>query len=342
LLQHITASKLEDGDGDPVWLKAKGDDFFRGGDFLSALNAYSAAIDIDEGMTACYSNRSACYLKLKMFAECLLDCTEVVKQIDAELASISTSNSTATALSEAVRKEIIALKVMLSKSLLRRGSTNCQMGAFANALNDYTRTNNLLFGFVGKRDSASHNSETSKDEDVEFCLPTVTKASLAADLDRIIKLNSADLLKKEGDNLFAQGKLSESWLKYGEALQLVPVHVSCLSNRSACSLARKDIQGCIDDCSCALALLKDSDTSSLQDDNHINMLNTILPSVGSEKRKSWVLKILARRGAAYVQLSLLDEAVEDFRSASGLDPTNEALKSDLNKIINYRDGKERN
>jgi hypothetical protein len=42
-----------------------------------------------------------------------------------------------------------------------------------------------------------------------------------------------------------------------------------------------------------------------------------------------------------VQLSLLDEAVEDFRSASGLDPKNEALKSDLNKIINYRDGKER-
>jgi tetratricopeptide (TPR) repeat protein len=275
-----------------------------------------------------------------MFAECLLDCSEVVKQIDAELASISSSNSTATALSEVVRKETIALKVMLSKSLLRRGTTSCQMGAFANALNDYTRTNNLLFGYGGRRDSASH-SDTSKDEDVEFCLPTVTKASLAADLDRIAKLNSADLLKKEGDNLFAEGNLSGSWLKYGEALKLVPVHVSCLSNRSACSLARKDIQGCIDDCSCALALLNDSDTPSSQEDNQINMLNSILPSVGSEKRKSWVLKILARRGAAYVQLSLLDEAVEDFRSASGLDPKNEALKSDLNKIINYRDGKER-
>jgi hypothetical protein len=42
---------------DPVWLKAKGDDFYRGGDFRSALNAYSAAIDMNENMTACYSNR---------------------------------------------------------------------------------------------------------------------------------------------------------------------------------------------------------------------------------------------------------------------------------------------
>jgi hypothetical protein len=33
---------------DPVWLKSKGDDFFRIGDHLSAINAYSAAIDADE------------------------------------------------------------------------------------------------------------------------------------------------------------------------------------------------------------------------------------------------------------------------------------------------------
>jgi len=51
---------------DPVWLKAKGDDFFRSGDCRSAVNAYSAAIDADEQMTACYSNRSACFLKLNM------------------------------------------------------------------------------------------------------------------------------------------------------------------------------------------------------------------------------------------------------------------------------------
>lgn len=51
---------------DPSWLKGKGDDFVRYGDFRSAINAYSAAIEADEQMTPCYSNRSICYLKTHM------------------------------------------------------------------------------------------------------------------------------------------------------------------------------------------------------------------------------------------------------------------------------------
>ena len=53
-----------------------GDDFYRGGDYRSALNVYSAAIDADDHMVACYANRSACYLKLDMLTECRLDCQE--------------------------------------------------------------------------------------------------------------------------------------------------------------------------------------------------------------------------------------------------------------------------
>ena len=66
---------------DPTWLKGKGDDFFRAGDVRSAINAYSAAIDADEDLTSCYSNRAACYLKLGMFVECEVDCNTAVKQI---------------------------------------------------------------------------------------------------------------------------------------------------------------------------------------------------------------------------------------------------------------------
>ena len=53
---------------------------------------------------------------------------------------------------------------------------------------------------------------------------------------------------------------------------------------------------------------------------------------GSEKRKSWTLKTLSRRAAAYLQLQDIDNAIKDFGSAVGIDPTNEALKSDLNKL----------
>lgn len=32
---------------DPIWLKGKGDEFYQKGDYKGAVNAYSAAIDID-------------------------------------------------------------------------------------------------------------------------------------------------------------------------------------------------------------------------------------------------------------------------------------------------------
>ena len=43
--------------------------------------------------------------------------------------------------------------------------------------------------------------------------------------------------------MFAEGRLVEASSKYTEALALVPMHVGCLSNRSACKLALRDIHG---------------------------------------------------------------------------------------------------
>lgn len=330
---------MDASEEDPAWLKAKGDDFYRGGDLRSALNAYSAALDMDENMVSCYSNRSACYLRLNMVAECRLDCSEGIKLIDEELSA----NNTATALPDTLVKEMITMKVMLSKLLLRRGSANCQMGIFSEALQDYTRTTNLLFGYNDKSDGSTN--KVDKYEDSEFSISGITKPSLAADVDRICRLLDADILKKEGDALFADNKLTESCLKYEKAICLVPVHVGCLSNRSACKLAMKDVHGCIDDCSKALALLSDCDSKDMGRDTisssspDINMLTAILPSAGTEKRVSWTVKTLLRRGAAYAQLNSLDDAVADYRAASALDQKNEILKSDLNKIINFREGK---
>ncbi len=54
-----------------------------------------------------------------------------------------------------------------------------------------------------------------------------------------------------------------------------------------------------------------------------------LPPVGSSKRKMWVLKTVARRGAARAALGLLAEAVADYRTACGLDPDDKALERDL-------------
>ena len=337
----LPGNNADSGDENPTWLKEKGDNFYRGGDLQSAINAYSAALDMDEKMVTCYSNRSACYLRVDMPAECRLDCTEGIKLIDEEIDNISSSGKTPANLSHTAVREITTLKMMLSKMLLRRGSANCQMGLFSEALGDYTRTDNLLFGYEEKNNTRVNEIKNYGER--EFSVTGITKPSLAADVDKICRLLDADILKKEGDALFADNKLDESCLKYEEAISLVPVHVGCLSNRSACRLAMKDVHGCIDDCSRALALLSSSTYKDVSIGTYSisasSMLKAILPAVGTEKRMSWVIKTLLRRGAAYAQLSLLDEAVEDYRTASALDQKNESLKSDLNKIINFREGK---
>ena len=281
-----------------------------------------------------------------------MDCTAGIKLIDDELAVVTSrkASMSETAKTKITNCESVSLKKMLSKLLMRRGLVNCQAGAFVEALSDFTRSYNLLFGFRGKEASGAcvgvqrHNSNNKNNgHDVEFSLPGVTKDSLLMDLEKVEKLLKAEALKKEGDTLFAEEKLSESHGKYTDALHLVPVHVGCLSNRSACSLTSKNIQSCIDDCSVALSILRDDESSSRYTcgDSQFDMLNSILPRVGSEKRTFWLVRTLLRRGAAQAQLNRLTEAIEDYSAASSLEPMNVVLKADLDKMITYQESRAR-
>ena len=60
----LNKDALDISETDPVWLKGKGDDFFRSGDYRSAINAYSSAFEADKTMLSALSNRAACYLKI--------------------------------------------------------------------------------------------------------------------------------------------------------------------------------------------------------------------------------------------------------------------------------------
>ena len=59
----------------------------------------------------------------------------------------------------------------------------------------------------------------------------LTPEVLAADISRLKLLGAAERLKGEADALFADARTNDAIAKYGEALALVPVYVSCLSNR---------------------------------------------------------------------------------------------------------------
>ena len=64
---------------DPHWLKDKADGFYRSRDYRGAVNAYTAAIQADSEFVPAYSNRAACYLRLRDYLSCQNDCTTALK-----------------------------------------------------------------------------------------------------------------------------------------------------------------------------------------------------------------------------------------------------------------------
>jgi len=54
----------------------KGDGFYNTGNLNAAVNAYTAALEMDGGFIRCLANRAACYLQLGDTASCIADCTK--------------------------------------------------------------------------------------------------------------------------------------------------------------------------------------------------------------------------------------------------------------------------
>eukprot|EP00039_Didymoeca_costata_P033383 m.42091 g.42091 ORF g.42091 m.42091 type:complete len:367 (-) comp9844_c0_seq1:191-1291(-) len=65
-------------ENDPLWLKDKGNDLFAAGDYQSAINAYSAAVSLDNKMAIAFSNRAACHLKLSDFQAAATDASKAL------------------------------------------------------------------------------------------------------------------------------------------------------------------------------------------------------------------------------------------------------------------------
>ncbi|CAE7665025.1 DNAAF4, partial [Symbiodinium microadriaticum] len=226
--QNLTKGNGVDiSEEDPSWLKAKGDDFFRGGDFRSAVNAYSSALDVDDKMISCYSNRSACYLKLGAPVDCRSDCTDAIEIVNGNLES-----------GEMDHEDVALSRKTLAKLLMRRGISNCQLGNYGGAISDYESAITTLT-VLGAPESAV--------------------SSARSDLEKLSLLQVADVAKKRGDEAMAKGDIAQAIEQYSLALQSTPMHVGCLSNRAAGKLALRDFEGCVSDCSAALSVLEEDE-----------------------------------------------------------------------------------
>eukprot|EP00943_MAST-04B_sp_MAST-4B-sp1_P001365 g1365.t1 len=289
---------------DPFWIKGKGDDFFRAKDFKSAINAYSAALDIDETMIPALSNRSNCWLQLDNYDKCVEDCITLLEKVKGTTPA-ERKLMTAKQLREDVKTQRLRVKV-----LVRLGSAYCKLGKYHDAIQYYEdgiRLTGLHQGLKGQ----------------------IPLDPLWDDLDMIRRLNNCAILKETADRKFKEKNIAEALENYNEALAIEPGYVSILSNRASVQLALGKWEGAIKDCKQALGLLGVID--NVEDIGNINPVGP-LPQKGSARFNMWSVKTLARCATAKSKLGMYDEALGDLRQALDLDPDNVSLQTDIQKI----------
>ncbi|CAK1585914.1 unnamed protein product [Parnassius mnemosyne] len=71
----FVSEDLRPEEQDPQWCKEKGDEFFRSGNFLGAISAYTHGISLSDKLPSLYSNRAATHFALGNFNKCVNDCS---------------------------------------------------------------------------------------------------------------------------------------------------------------------------------------------------------------------------------------------------------------------------
>lgn len=300
---------IDISESDPVWLKGKGDDFYRGGDFRAAINAYTAALDADpENRAPCLSNRAACHLRLGNAEECVADCGNALE----------------------ILKSLPESGTSQAKALARRALAYREMGHYQLSLEDFQATQGfapgdpVLVAEVAKAGSLAKLESAKKEAAARFA---------SGDIDGACELYTAALavvpeipscLSNRAACHLALGRPAECVRDCTLALELLSADLTVNSGDGS---AAENL----------VAIHSDANVDSGYSTSTIGQMRNqppagSVPRIGSEKRRLWVLSTMTRRGRARVQLGCLEAALRDYRAASALAPGDKALEGDVNEL----------
>lgn len=129
-IRELQNKDLKEEERNPVWLRDKGNSYIKSGDYKSAINAFTHAIQLDCRMASLYSNRAVCYLaqlneqaselndstRLEYCTRCIDDCSKALELLTPPVAQNLDSRL---------------------KAHVRRGTAYCHLELFVEALQDY-------------------------------------------------------------------------------------------------------------------------------------------------------------------------------------------------------------
>ena len=111
-------------DTDPVWLKDKGDHFYKRYDFLAAISAYSKSLEKDKDLFMARLNRATVFMRMRTFQAAI----EEFNVLEQQLKALD---------SKEVEGDQLFYDKMLARTYLKRGAANAWLSQFDAAIADY-------------------------------------------------------------------------------------------------------------------------------------------------------------------------------------------------------------
>lgn len=287
-------------ESDPVWLKGKGDDLYRGGDFLGAINAYTAALEADPKAAACLSNRAACHLRLDQISACVADCGAALE----------------------IFRTLPETGPNQARVLVRRSLAYRELGHYKLSLNDCR----AALGF-NPGDTVLQR-ETARAEPLALCEAAKKEAVAhfaSGDIAGACELYTAALaavpafpscLSNRAVCYLALGKPQDCVRDCTAVLDMLSAGPSAAGLRA--NARRSDPPP--------------KDPKSAGRGRALVPPPGSMPPPGSVKRRRWVLTTMLRRARANVQLGCLESALQDYRAASSLAPGDKAIEGDVREL----------
>jgi dyslexia susceptibility 1 candidate gene 1 protein len=209
-------------DKDPVWLKDKGDHFFKRFDYNAAIHAYTKAIKVDEDFIAARLNRATAFIKTRGFVAACDDCSDIIKHV------------------EGLKPEEFAndkdfYDKIMARTLTKRAACNSWLSNFNDAVLDFEK---IL-----------------ESEDYKKILGDQEILNIRKDLALIKTRHASNLLKYAGDAKFYAEEFGEALQKYEESVEVDKENEYALGNIGLCHLKRADNQKCIDYSTRALKII---------------------------------------------------------------------------------------
>jgi len=290
-------------DREPLFLKERGDIFFRAGNYQSAINVYTLAITAEkqqvkrfnENLVHLYANRAASHMKVRRCHAAVVDCTAALYLLKANQVDMHVR-----------QPQRLKLRVRRAKA----------------------------FVLIRQLQLAEHDASCAHELNQESGI-------IFPDLEEIRRCSSplgASDLKALGDNRYLFGNISGAARVYGLVLRLrgrrySAIRTAALTNRAVCHLRLRDYCSAHRDCQRALNLLLRDGTDCVHEKNKISVC---VNGVYLQEIRSLELlaKLLHFRGAAAAHMRKYDRAVVDFTSAASITipKPSEALSSEARAL----------